>query len=185
MTKRAYGFTIVELLIVIVVVAILAAISIVAYTGIQGRARDTQRMQDMSTITKALEVYKIANGNYPAAVGTAGFGGWEASTAPGGFINALTSSSTGISKVPVDPANIQPGAAGIGSSSFNFLYFYHRYSAGNGGCDISRGDFYVLGVTRFDGIARGSVRSDSESLVCLTRTWGAPEGAYIVSRFVN
>lgn len=40
MKKRAHGFTVVELLIVIVVVAILAAISIVAYNGIQQRARN-------------------------------------------------------------------------------------------------------------------------------------------------
>ena len=59
------GFTIVELLIVIVVIAILAAISIVAYTGIQQKARDTQRKSDISSITKALELYYIDKGYYP------------------------------------------------------------------------------------------------------------------------
>ena len=41
--KRRTGFTIVELLIVIVIIAILAAITIVAYNGLQQRARDSQR----------------------------------------------------------------------------------------------------------------------------------------------
>ena len=41
MKKNAYGFTIVELLIVIVVVGVLAAISIVAYSGVSNNANDT------------------------------------------------------------------------------------------------------------------------------------------------
>lgn len=56
------GFTIVELLIVIVVIAILAAISIVAFNGIQERARDSQRKSDVATIVKALGLYQVDNG---------------------------------------------------------------------------------------------------------------------------
>lgn len=65
MGKKDSGFTIVELLIVIVVIAILAAISIVAYTGIQARANDSQRASDISSLTKALELYYIHEGEYP------------------------------------------------------------------------------------------------------------------------
>ena len=63
------GFTIVELLIVIVVIAILAAITIVAYNGIQQRGRDVQRKSDIATIQKALEMYHIDNGGYPNCAG--------------------------------------------------------------------------------------------------------------------
>jgi len=59
------GFTIVELLIVIVVIAILAAITIVAYNGIQLRTRDTIRINDLKSIQKAVELYKAENGQYP------------------------------------------------------------------------------------------------------------------------
>lgn len=62
---RKSGFTIVELLIVIVVIAILAAISIVAYRGIQERSRYSTMKNDMSTIRKALELYKVDHGGYP------------------------------------------------------------------------------------------------------------------------
>lgn len=61
------GFTIVELLIVIVVIAILAAITIVAFNGIQQRGRDGQRMSEVGNIKKAIEMYKVDNGTYPAA----------------------------------------------------------------------------------------------------------------------
>ena len=54
---RKTGFTIVELLIVIVVIAILASITVVAYTGIQSQAKDAIRKNDLSTISKVLNVY--------------------------------------------------------------------------------------------------------------------------------
>jgi len=63
--KKHSGFTIVEILIVIVVVAILAAISIVAYNGIQSRARDAERAQDITSIQKVLELYYIDKVTYP------------------------------------------------------------------------------------------------------------------------
>jgi prepilin-type N-terminal cleavage/methylation domain-containing protein len=60
------GFTIVELLIVIVVIAILAAITIVAYNGIQDRANNTAVESDLANIAKKIETWKITNsGNYP------------------------------------------------------------------------------------------------------------------------
>jgi len=59
------GFTIVELLIVIVVIAILAAISIVAYNGIQLRARNANTAAVVSAYQKALIQYATVNGSYP------------------------------------------------------------------------------------------------------------------------
>lgn len=64
--RRQRGFTIVELLIVIVVIAILAAISIVAYTGIQNRAHDSAVQQDLRQLGTAFELFQAEHGYYPA-----------------------------------------------------------------------------------------------------------------------
>lgn len=65
---RQTGFTIVELLIVIVVIGILAAITIVAYNGIQTRAQNTQRINEIQNWKKIFEVYRAHYGQYPAMV---------------------------------------------------------------------------------------------------------------------
>lgn len=67
--KSRSGFTIVELLIVIVVIAILAAISIVAYNGIQGRATFNKINAELVTMRKFIEMYKAENGTYPSTGG--------------------------------------------------------------------------------------------------------------------
>jgi prepilin-type N-terminal cleavage/methylation domain-containing protein len=67
LTKRQKqsGFTIVELLIVIVVIAILAAITIVAYNGIQSRARTSSAQAAANSLDKKAESYNAINNQYP------------------------------------------------------------------------------------------------------------------------
>lgn len=64
------GFTLVELLIVIVVIGILAALVIVTYSGIQQRARDTERKTDLKGIQGQLEAFWADNARYPCLVAT-------------------------------------------------------------------------------------------------------------------
>jgi general secretion pathway protein G len=163
-------------LIVVVVIAILAAITIVAYNGIQARARDTRRLQDMDTIIKGLEFYKIQTGSYPPATFITGASGWEVSTDGANatnFLSVITTGSPSISKVPVDPTN--KGDASTASSlapaaaSNNYEYFYYRYAAGDNGCDIARGDYYVLGIARMDTIASGQHSPQNPGFTCECR----------------
>ena len=64
--KQQQGFTIVELLIVIVVIGILAAIVIVAYTGISQQARDTGAQSTAESIIKKYQLYFAEKSVYPA-----------------------------------------------------------------------------------------------------------------------
>lgn len=67
MWGKQKGFTIVELLIVIVVIGILAAITIVAYNGIQTKARNQQMVAAASQAYKAISAYVVDNGSYPSS----------------------------------------------------------------------------------------------------------------------
>ncbi len=63
--KNQKGFTIVELLIVIVIIGILAALVIVAYNGIQNRAKTTSQNAAASTLVKKIEAFNSVTGGYP------------------------------------------------------------------------------------------------------------------------
>lgn len=165
------GFTIVELLIVIVIIGILASITIVAYNGIQGRARDSARISDINAIRKALEVYKSFNGEYPEE----NVAGWEYShTDPQNFISAL---KPYLGKTPVDPVN----------DAANY-YYYHRYAAGTSSwgvtCPVVRGDYYVIGVLGLDNSSGTSIspgwNCENGSAVSTNSSWvpAATRGAW-------
>lgn len=63
--KQQPGFTIVELLIVIVIIGILAAITLVAYNGIQERARISSVTSALSQVTRKIATYAVDGNGYP------------------------------------------------------------------------------------------------------------------------
>jgi prepilin-type N-terminal cleavage/methylation domain-containing protein len=65
---RHEAFTIVELLVVIVVIGILAAITIVSYTGISGRAVTATLQSDLTNASDQLKIYQATYGSYPTAL---------------------------------------------------------------------------------------------------------------------
>jgi prepilin-type N-terminal cleavage/methylation domain-containing protein len=64
------GFTIVELLIVIVVIGILAAITIVAYNGVTARANNSQQLTALTNYVKIISSYAVLNNGFPSGSNT-------------------------------------------------------------------------------------------------------------------
>lgn len=142
------GFTIVELLIVIVVIGILGAITIVAYNGVQSRARDTRRLDDANSIRKALELYRIDTGVYPSAINSnmsnsdpnLPGSGWESSTY--GQATWLDRLKPYMNKMPaIDPAN-----------DATRFYYYYFYTNNPGLCGAQTPNCYVFGISILDSI---------------------------------
>src|SRR6476620_11642701 len=66
-SRNSGGFTIVELLIVIIVISILATITVVAFNGVRQRAEESRLATVINTYSKALKLYKAETGSYPVA----------------------------------------------------------------------------------------------------------------------
>lgn len=131
--RERNAFTIVELLIVIVVIAILTAITIVAYNGMQARAQDSQRLSVMNSLKKSIEEYYILNGNYPEC------GNYSCtSTGSVGDISTLPISF----KVPKDPKNV--------NGSWGYYYAHlHKMTSSNSLVYTGNPGDYVI-ATRLD-----------------------------------
>jgi len=67
--SSSFGFSLIELLAVVAIIAILTTIGGVIYTSIQKDVRDQQRIRDLRTVEQALEYFRNKNGYYPDASG--------------------------------------------------------------------------------------------------------------------
>lgn len=76
-SRARSGFTLVELLIVIVVVAILAVVTATMYADAQKQARDTQLRDAADKVADAIQLFTAKNGHFPV-------GGWNSTTALSG-----------------------------------------------------------------------------------------------------
>lgn len=140
--NKAKGFTIVELLIVIVVIAILAAIVIIAYQGIQAKARATQYQTDAVAIVKKFEAYNAVNASYPLTAAGSDAATVTTQTTAGANLTALVNGTnesrlpSGVNIFAVIPYATVPTNAqvlnGINASSSSDSYFVAYCTTGKG-----------------------------------------------------
>jgi prepilin-type N-terminal cleavage/methylation domain-containing protein len=136
------GFTIVELLIVIVVIGILAAIVIVAYQGVTQRAKAAQYQTDVTAIVKKGEIYNTMTNAYPLTAAGADALTVTTPTVAGGNLTALFNANAD-AKLPATvaifavtpytaggPSYTQANAA-IGTTAINY-YFVSYCPTGKG-----------------------------------------------------
>lgn len=102
---KSSGFTIVELLIVVVVIAILAAISVVAYTGIQTRAENAKTVNGVSAYARIFAIYAADKGVYPTTSSYPCIGGSNASGYCARVANNAPACSTSIGTAGTIPLN--------------------------------------------------------------------------------
>lgn len=120
------GFTLVELVVVIAIIAILTSVGLVSYTDFNRRARDARRKADLEVIRQALELYRADNGVYPD-------GGWWGSAYQTDWATFQTAIGTDhISQLPVDPINNATGNPGPCGTEGSQRYNYRSISSGQG-----------------------------------------------------
>lgn len=118
--SRRHGFTIVELLIIIAVIGILATVTLVYYSGAQGRARDTRRKTDIGIIIGYLELYAADHqGQYPVSTGSTTINAAWSTTSDGSWAN-LASALAPYGQIPSDPIPTQ-GVSGLTSSNYSYF----------------------------------------------------------------
>lgn len=120
--RQAKGFTIVELLVVIVVLAIIATVTVVAFNGAQDRARKSVLATELGNISKQLKNDQIINGSYPATLAAANSGA-----------GVKTSNGTTLRYSVNNASNPQTFCVTATDGKFSYM-ITHQGTAGEGGC---------------------------------------------------
>lgn len=140
--KRDRGFTIVELLIVVVVIAILAAITIVAYNGVQKRANVSATQAGANILQKKAEAFNASQSKYPTS--TADFNSVNESKLIGSGLSLIASPVAASGKTSMEYEYCILGATAPTTSSSptgaRITYWDYNANALPGSAQILMGD---------------------------------------------
>jgi len=126
------GFTLIELLVVISIIGVLSGMVLVAMTDARARARDARRVNDITQIRKALELYYAEKGTYPVR-------GWTISNNETNW-NAFKTQLAPYISLPADPVNTPITNPVNYPWTTTSTYLYAYYASGYG-CS---GHWYML-----------------------------------------
>lgn len=146
--NKQAGFTIIELLVIVVVIGILAGIGIFAYLDAQKRGRDTKRVANAESIVQAIELYARDKGEFPEPQESAEV--WEQSSEQQeNFLKVLYDEDYLSGEPLLDPRN-----------TYEFQYKYYVFEDDfDAPCEKGRGGFFVLGVKQLESL--GETGEDS------------------------
>lgn len=126
---KRYAFTLIELLIVVAIIAILAAIAVPNFLEAQTRSKVSRAKSDMRTLATAIEAYQVDNNRYPPVTSGAG-----ATPGPGYNIfpgnervRGLTTPIAYITSLLGDPFNKISAEDLYQTNTENYYYATQRY----------------------------------------------------------
>ncbi len=158
------GFTIVELLIVVVVIAILATITIVSYSGITKRAQQVSILAQVDRFEKSLRMYKETYGEWPLMPATTGQH----------FSACLGDGYTQSSTMPANSCWTDADGNALWSTSSTLNTALLEFAQGDSKVDLH--EVATSGSSRFRGILYDATNSASPTLGKYVNIWYAPDG---------
>lgn len=99
------GFTLVELMVVAIIVAILAAVAIPLMMGNKDRAMATEAQAGLGTLRTAMQVYKAEHGGYPIIAAGVQIPGYAGLTVKDGDLDGKYYKSTGYTMLSTSTAS--------------------------------------------------------------------------------
>ncbi|MBI3486079.1 type II secretion system protein [Candidatus Daviesbacteria bacterium] len=146
---KRQGFTLIELMVAITIVAVISAIGYISYSAAQISSRDARRKQDLRALATALEVYHQANGRYPCTGGVAQVSNvikeqpnqWIEDTC----VNSTYLDQRYINRMVRDPLK-DAGDPFASQAQAKTGYSYRTWtdSGGHPGCPVNDGQYYIL-----------------------------------------
>jgi type II secretory pathway pseudopilin PulG len=160
--NRNQGFSIVELVVIVAVLAVLAGVLVPRVSNQMAFSRDERRLADMNRVRHAIDQFYADKGYYPPADQNTSYGGWDVSH-DSTFIQALAKEGY-LEQDARDPVN---------DETYHYRYFV--YEKGSYGCKGTT-RFYVLGIRNFENLS--FAERNAGFFECANRNWGS-EFAYV------
>lgn len=109
--SKQRGFTFIEILVVVTIIAVISGVAVATYTTTNRKARDSRRRADLEQVRSALELCRSEAGQYPATV--------YSTVTPNGSGQTLVCDD---GQTYLDPLPVDPYSSGAYSASYYYTY---------------------------------------------------------------